>query len=444
MWKLVKLVQTAKNTDDRLAEKEIVSGIIKTKIMLAVDPKQRYQNLEGFGGAFTESSVVTLDKHPEAREKILKAYFDPEEGLGYSLCRTHMNSCDFSLGNYNYIKDHDESLDSFDISREKMHMLPAIKDAIRFRGAPVKLFVSPWSPPGWMKDTGQMNHGGKLLEKYRSLWARYFIKFIQVYESEGIPIWGLTIQNEPAAVQPWDSCIYSAKEEGEFVRDHLGPELEKAGLARIKVMVWDHNKDLIYDRAKATLGVPGAAKFIWGIAFHWYSGDDFKNLHRTWKEFGDKALLFSEGCIEKGPRLGDWNVGERYAHDMIGNFNNGCVGFTDWNMVLDETGGPNHVGNFCDAPVNLNTLTGEITWQNSFYYIGQFSKYALPGAVRVECRSDDADVEATAFLNSDGILVVVSLNRTDKTLAFGMSLGTYRAEAVMPPHSIQTRIFQER
>ncbi len=161
MWKLVKLVQTAKDTDDRLAEKDVLLLDSTSKREVMVDPGKGHQILEGFGGAFTESMVVTLDKRPEVRKKILKAYFDPNEGIGYSLCRTHMNSCDFSLGNYDYVKEGDESLDSFDIAHEKMHMIPTIKDAIQIRGTPMKLFISPWSPPGWMKDTGQMNRGGK-------------------------------------------------------------------------------------------------------------------------------------------------------------------------------------------------------------------------------------------------------------------------------------------
>ena len=258
-----------------------------------------------------------------------------------------------------------------------------IKDAMAVEGAKFKLFSSPWSPPAWMKTNGQMNYGGQLKPECRDVWARYYARYIKEYANEGIAVWGLTVQNEPAATQTWDSCIYSAEEEGAFVRDYLGPTLEKEGLADVKIIVWDHNKDLIYERAEPILSDPETAKYVWGVGFHWYSGDEFENLAKVHDAFPTTNLLFTEGCQEGGVRLGAWDLGERYAHDIIGDLNNWTVGWVDWNMVLDERGGPNHVDNLCDAPVIADTTRNDLYYQNSFYYLGHFSKYIRPGAVRV-------------------------------------------------------------
>ncbi len=195
-----------------------------SRASVCLDERVTYQEIEGFGGAFTEAAAVTLGKIPaEKREEVLRAYFDPKAGHGYSLCRTHINSCDFALGNYAYCEeDGDFDLRSFSIERDRQALVPMIRRALEISGNGFKLFASPWSPPAWMKTTGRMNRGGKLRPECRDVWARYYARYIREYEKEGVPIWGLTVQNEPEAVQPWDSCVYTGEEERDFVRDHLG------------------------------------------------------------------------------------------------------------------------------------------------------------------------------------------------------------------------------
>jgi glucosylceramidase len=308
-------------------------------------------------------------------------------------------------------------------------------------GTDFKLFSSPWSPPAWMKTNGEMNHGGKLKPEYRDAWALYFAKYIKAYKQEGIDVWGLTIQNEPAATQSWDSCIWSAEEEGQFVRDHLGPTLEKHGLGNVKIMVWDHNKDIIFERVEPIFSDPKTAKYVWGAAFHWYSGDNFENLDKVHRAFPDKKLVFTEGCQEGGVHLGSWNLGERYAHDIIGDLNNWTVGWTDWNMVLNETGGPNHVGNLCDAPIIANAKENKLYYQSSYYYLGQFSKYIRPGAVRIGCSMNNCPLEATAFKNLNGQIVVNVMNKTDSDTEFYLQLPKGSVRVLSPAHSIMTLLY---
>ncbi|HTS19794.1 MAG TPA: glycoside hydrolase family 30 protein [Verrucomicrobiae bacterium] len=436
---------TARDTADRLALKGAIS-LEKTGgrgvVTVFVDPSRQFQVLEGFGGAFTESAAVTLQKlSPANRERVLRAYFDRKDGHGYSLCRTHINSCDFSLDNYAYDEvPGDVDLRHFSIDRDRRALLPLIRDAKKIAGDDFRLFASPWSPPAWMKTNGEMNHGGKVKPEYRDAWARYYARYIQEYAKEGVEIWGLTVQNEPAAVQRWDSCEYTAEEERDFVRDHLGPTLRKAGLGHVKIMIWDHNRDLIVERVQPAYEDPEAAKYIWGAAFHWYGRDTFDNIQLVHDAWPDKQLLFTEGCQEGGPHIGDWSVGERYARSMINDLNRWTVGWVDWNLALDEQGGPNHVGNFCSAPIIADTHKDELLFQSSYYYIGHFSRFIRPGAQRVLCSTNRDEVEATAFDNSDGTLAVVVLNRTDAEKPITLKVNGRSASSAIPPHAISTYV----
>jgi glucosylceramidase len=449
--KRVDTIRTVKDTGERLSPAEtLVFGAdpgYETPSIL-VDAGKRFQVIEGFGGAFTEAAASTFFKmDSEAQSAILKAYFDPIDGLGYTLCRTHINSCDFSLGNYAYVEqDDDQELKSFSIERDRRTLLPLIRAAMQVAGGPIKLFASPWSPPAWMKTTGMMNYGGKLKPEYREAWARYYARFVQAYAEEGIHIWGLTVQNEPEATQTWDSCIYTGEEERDFVRDYLGPILRKEGLGHLRLMIWDHNRDRMYERAKVVYDDPEAAQYVWGLGFHWYMGDYFDNVQRVHDAYPDKALLFTEGCLEGGIHLGEWTAGERYARSIINDLNRWTVGWVDWNLVLDEIGGPNHVGNYCSAPIIADTRVCDLSgvhYMNSYYYIGQIAKYIRPGAERIICAPTLDDLEATAFRNPDGKIAVVVMNRTEKPHAFALKYERQAAMAQAPARSISTFLFAE-
>lgn len=444
----VKVFQTTKDTNDRLAEKEsllLVEGVNNDVPTLTVSPRERYQSIMGFGGAFTEAAAFTLSKiSPEKRMEIIDSYFHPEKGLGYSLGRTHIHSCDFSLGNYTYVEENDEELRTFSIEREHRYVIPFIQDAIKARGEELMILSSPWSPPAWMKTNNEMNNGGKLLPEYREAWALYYSKYIKAMEETGIPIWGITVQNEPAATQVWDSCRYTAEEEGNFVRDYLGPTLEKEGLDDKKIIIWDHNRDIAYERAKTILSDPEAAKYVWGTGLHWYVSEDFSNLSKIHDEFPDKHLIFTEGCIEGGVQLGAWHTGERYARNIMGDLNNWLEGWIDWNLVLDEQGGPNHVGNYCDAPIIVDTNTKEIHYNSSYFYIGHFSKFIRRNAVRIKHEMVHDFLQIVAFENVDKSIAVIVMNETDEVTKVNVVLeGQGQASFVeFPAHSISTLVYK--
>ena len=368
---------------------------LETQVCVFVDPSKTFQTILGIGGALTDASAETFAKLPkDKQQELLQAYYDVKKGIGYTLARTNIQSCDFSSDTYSYVSDADKDLKTFSVDHDKQFRIPFIKQAIAAAGGKLTLFASPWSPPAFMKDNNDMLHGGKLKPDFYTSWAMYYTKFIKEYEKDGIPIWGITIQNEPMAKQKWESCIYTAEEERDFLKNHLGPTMEKEGLKDKKIIVWDHNRDLMYQRAQTYFDDPEAAKYAWGIGFHWYedwSGGQpmYENVERVHEAYPDKNILFTEGCEEKFAfsRLNDWTLGERYGRSMINDFNNGMAGFTDWNILLDETGGPNHVGNFCFAPVHADTKNGTLTYTNAYYYIGHFSKFIPPGCQKNYQRS---------------------------------------------------------
>jgi glucosylceramidase len=411
---------------------------------LFVDPARRMQTLLGFGGAFTEAAALTWQQlSPAAADEFIRACFSPSDGHGYTLCRVPMGSSDFGLGNYAHAEQGgDFALASFNIDHDRRHILPLIHAAQAVvqgsAGRPLRLLASPWSPPAWMKTTGAMNNGGQLRPECRAAWAQCCVKFIQAYAAEGVPIWGVSVQNEPQAVQRWDSCIYSAEEERDFVRDHLGPALHAAGLAHVKVVVHDHNRDELLQRAATVYADPEAAKYVWGAGFHWYVEDHFDHVQRLHDAWPDKQLLFTEGCQEGGPHHGEWSLAERYARSIIQDLNHWTVGWIDWNLLLDEYGGPNHAGNYCSAPVLADAGRASLHFQSSHAALGHFARFMQPGAQRVLCAATREALECTAALNPDGSLAVVALNRSDVAQHFNLCLGKRQAALHLPAHALLT------
>jgi len=446
---------TAENTKLRLTETGKLhfkpsEQPLETEVCIFVDPAKSFQTLTGIGGALTDASAETFAKLPKDKQhELLEAYYNPVKGIGYTLARTNIQSCDFSSDTYSYVAAYDSLLKTFSVQHDQQYRIPFIKAAIAAAGGKLTLFVSPWSPPSWMKDNNNVLQGGKLLPKYYQAWANFFVKFIRTYESLGIPVWGLSVQNEPMARQKWESCIYTAEEERDFIKGYLGPTLQKQGMGSKKLIAWDHNRDLVYQRASTILEDPAAAKYVWGIGYHWYetwTGSDmqFGNVQKVKESFPAKNLLFTEGCIEsfKRDRINEWFIGERYGYSMVNDFNSGTVAWTDWNILLDENGGPNHVGNFCFAPVHADTKTGELIYTNAYYYLGHFSKFIRPGAKRVISSSNRTQLQTTAFLNKDGKLAVVVLNLTDKEIPYQLWMKGKAAPTVSLPHSIATLIVE--
>lgn len=438
----VKIIKTKRNCEpmQEYSDYSFVDWKQQGKQLINVYPNLEYQTVKGFGGAFTEAASTTLDKLSKAnREKVIKMYFDPNEGIGYTVGRVHMNSCDFSLGNYTCVDEGDETLETFQINRDKASVIPMIKEAQEL--SDISFFASPWSPPAYMKTSARMNQGGSLKKEYYELWSQYFVKFIEEYKKNGIDISAVTVQNEPATAPRWESCVYTPEEEACFVKNHLGKKMKDMG---VKVMFWDHNRSWLLDRALAVLADKEAAEYIDAVACHWYRGDHFENLAIFHDMFPDKEIFFSEGCYEYS--LGEMDtvkIGEKYAHDIIGNFNNYCTTFCDWNLVLDENGGPNHVGNLCDAPIMIDTKNDKIYVHDSYYYIGHFSKYVKKGAKRIGSSKWCSEIDTVSFKNPDGTIVSVVLNRTNDDLDFAFKLGDTFISCKAEARSIATYIFED-
>ena len=393
---------------------ELSKDITNIKSKITIEPKNQRQKILGFGGSFTEaSSSIYKELDEEKKEEIIESYFG-ENGNKYSMARTHINSCDFSLGNYAHVEDkNDLKLKTFSLERNKISLIPMINDALKKRKNNIRIMASPWSPPAWMKTTGKMNFGGKLKSEYRDTWADYYCKFIENCEKENVPIWGLSIQNEPEAKQTWDSCIYTAEEERDFIKNHLGPALEKHNLLDRKIIIWDHNRDVMVERARTVLSDPGAAKYVWGTGFHWYCGDHFDNVQKVHDEFPDNQLIFTEGCQEGGPHIGSWDLGERYATSIINDLNRWTVAWIDWNLILNEQGGPNHVGNYCSAPIIVDTRSQDLLYQSSYYYIGHFSRFILPGDKIINSKNTNDTIDVLSSINDQNIVSTVIQNKNN-------------------------------
>ena len=451
--KTVIVYTTADSSNYRLSATDTVVFTDKpqpfeNEVMVFVDPDKTFQTFFGIGGAMTDASAETFYKMPkEKQQEIINAYFDKQKGIGYTIARTNINSCDFSSDMYTYVSDSDKELKTFNIEHDKKYKIPFIKEAVKAAGGKLNLFASPWSPPAFMKDNNDVLHGGKLKKDYYQSWAGYYVKFIKEYEKEGVPVWGVSIQNEPMATQRWESCIYTGEEERDFLKNNLGPTMQKEGLGDKKIIGWDHNRDLLYQRASTLLNDPEAAKYLWGIGFHWYepwSGGEpmYDNVKLVHDAYPAANLLFTEGCKEAFDlaKTNDWKLGEKYGANMIHDFNSGMTGFTDWNILLDETGGPNHVQNFCFAPVHGNTKTGEVIYTNEYYYIGHFSKFIQPGAKRIVASASRSQLLTTAFKNEDGKIAVVVMNQGNAKTAYFLWINGKAAEITALPHSISTLI----
>jgi glucosylceramidase len=411
----MKHYRTSQNLGERLSLITETYKEQKNSDTIQIHPNRKKQTILGFGGAFTESSAYNLSRvNQELRKKAIALYFDKDLGLGYTMGRVSIHGCDFSLGSYLYIDDYDDTLESFSIKRDQK-VIELIKDAENYAKEPIRLIASPWTPPFWMKDNQSPIFGGKLLPKYDQTWANYFVKFVHAYENAGTTIFGVTIQNEPLARQRWDSCIYDHADENRFLKV-LGKTFEKEGLKDKKIMIWDHNRDVMVERAKHIYQDQESSQYAWGTAFHWYDQEQFEEVKKHHDLFPDKHLIFTEGCQENGPHLGVYKVGERYGRNMINDLKNYTEAYIEWNLFLDDTGGPNHVNNLCSAPIIIKIFQEELILNPSYYYIGHFSKFIQVGAVQLES-TGTKDLYYVSFLNPDGSVVIVVQNESESDIS---------------------------
>lgn len=377
---------------------------------LQIDRTKKFQQMLGFGGAFTEAAADNWMKLSKAdQEKVIQLYFaDPKDnGHGYTVGRVPMGSCDFTLASYNFDNvSGDVDMTHFDTTvkhDETSGMLPMIRAAqelVHKRNLSLKVFASPWSPPAWMKNPvdGKQSMTGSakplgLNAQYQAAWAKYFSKFITAYKGRGVDLWGVTVQNEPEFAAAWEACVYTPEFEATFVRDHLGPLLNKDHPG-LKIIGFDHNKDHVVEWAQALYKDPDTAKFFDGLGVHWYGGLNTQHLDAAHNIAPDKFILATEACncgsvaFQKDDAQEWWARAEKLAIDILEDIKWWSVGWVDWNLVLDTTGGPNHLGNLCDANIIADPdkkITGEsVILQASYYYMGHFSRFIPPGSHRID------------------------------------------------------------
>lgn len=468
---LVSVYQTSA-AGDKLAEvkmKKIAGASSVVKIL----PEQQFQTLTGFGGSFTESSAYLLNQLDAVkRNEVLQAYFG-SDGAAYSLTRTHINSCDFSLSNYAYAPiAGDTALEHFSIAEDKDDIIPMIKDAMAISEDGFQIISTPWTAPPWMKDNNGWR-GGKLLPAYYPTWAHYFVKYLEAYQAEGIDIWGITVENEPLGNGgQWESMHFTAEEMGVFIKDHLGPILaEKA--PDLKVLVYDQNRDEMEEWAEVLYKNPEVSRFIHGMAVHWYSHTaDWlpEALNLTHEIAPDKHIINSEACIDaevphwkddawywakEATDWGwDWAPADkkkdhpkyvpvyRYARDIIGCMNSWVDGWVDWNMVLDRKGGPNWANNWCTAPVIVDPEANEVYYTPLYYTMSHFSKFIRPGAKRIGFTQEDESLMVTAAKNPDGSIAVVLLNMEAVSKNISLELAGAKTELTIPGQAIQTLVIK--
>ena len=466
----VEVFETSANGNKlkKLTDFTTSDDLIKVTLM----PQEEYQTITGFGGSFTEASASLLNRlSKENRKLVIDAYFG-DDGARYSLTRTHMNSCDFSLSNYSYAPvEGDMELTNFSIDEDRDDLIPMIKEAMEVSSEGFKILSSPWTAPPWMKDNKDWR-GGKLLPEFNDTWALFFSKYIDAYKAEGIDIWGFTVENEPLGNNNnWESMHFSPEEMTDFVKNHLGPKLEADG-HQVKILGYDQNRG---EELKEWIDVmykdEASSKYYDGTAVHWYAStyDYFpESLQYAYEKAPGKYLIQSEACGDSeipkwqddlwywSKESTDWGWDwapedqkylhpkyapvNRYARDIIGCLNNWVDGWIDWNMVLDTQGGPNWFENWCLAPVIVDPEKDEVYFTPIYYTLAHFSKYIRPGAKRIGFENSDKTLMITAAQNPDGTIAVVVFNQENEAKDFQLNLGEQSIDLSIDGQAIQTII----
>ena len=404
-------------------------------------PEIQYQIFDGFGGAITESAAYIYSlMGEEQKNKLMEAYFSPNR-MNYQFVRIPIDSCDFSLQQYEASGKPDFS--DFSFERLEKYILPMLDDAEKAAGHRLPIMLSPWSPPAYMKTNGKRNGGGALKPEYAEVWAEYICRYVEEYQRRGYHIAALTLQNEPKAVQTWDSCIFTAKEEKAFLLDRMIPVMERHHLEGIPIYIWDHNKERVYEWMRDIIDEQTDAR-IAGAAVHWYSGDHFEALDLCREKYPNKKLIVSESCIEfyKFDIHNAQGAAQWLGHEVIGDLNHGISAFFDWNLLLDENGGPNYVGNYAMAPFFYHTEKHELQPHLISQYFEHISKTVVPGSVRIACTKYTDNVEATAWKRPDGSIGVVLINRSEAVMPLCIRLNDEEADLMLFPKAIARLIIR--
>lgn len=453
---------------DQLTPVEQVDA--ETSYIIVLDTTQKKQVIQGFGGAFTESTCYLLNQISDSnRNKILTDYFG-SEGAEYSLCRTHMNSSDFSLGSYSYATvENDTNLTNFSVEEDQDDIIPAIQQAQKISETGFNLIASPWTAPPWMKDNNAW-FGGSLKKEYYPTWALFFSKYAKAYEQNGIDIWAFTIENEPIGNNSsWESMHYTPEQMSDFVKNHLAPQLNQDSIDA-KLLMYDQNKgEELIEWASVYLKDEELLPYIYGTAVHWYNSTFSyfpESLQKTHELAPSKHIIHTEACIDAdvpawkddswywSNKATDWGYtwakeenkhmhppyipAHRYARDIIGGLNNHVEGWVDWNMVLNKQGGPNHVENWCGAPILVDPETDQVYTTPIYYVMAHFSKFLRPGDQVIDHTNPSDNVMVAAATDSKGNIKVVLFNEAESAEIIQIKVGEQDITTKIKAQAIQT------
>jgi glucosylceramidase len=471
---------------------------VKTGPRLVIRPHQRRQAIEGLGGSLTESSAYVLASlEPRQRQKILRDYFDPTQpqGAAYAMSRVPIGSCDFSVGGrYSYHDAPDPELSQFSIEQdrrgfsradhpqvrdESYDLLPLIEEVLRLN-PDLKIVASAWSAPPWMKENEDW-FGGSLRPDHYGTYASYLLRYLEAYAQAGVPIWGLTPVNEPLGNgNNWESMLFTKESMNRFLQHHLGPQLAQSRFASTKLLIFDQNREEVAAWAETILGDRATAPYVWGSAIHWYRStvhvfpEELEKVHRA---FPDRPVINTEATIDA---LGDdeekfswwqndnfwWEASAtdwgyrwakaankhlhpryvpafRYARNIIVSLNHWVAGWIDWNIVLDREGGPNHVDNFCGAPIMVDGQTGAVYYTPIYHILQQFSRHIRPGDQVIDLEQHNPGMGSDAWhvlatTNQAGKVVLHSLNTTARPIDYQVEIEGQFARLILPPRTVQT------
>ncbi len=493
-------------------------------VVLRVFPDSVKQTIDGIGTSFTESSAFVLAHlESEHRQEVMQKIYGTD-GANFSLTRTHIASCDFSVeGKYSYAEQPgDTALTSFTIAEdtegfpvskypgikdEKYDLLPMIQEALKIKqdqqDSDLRIIASAWTAPPWMKDiekyyqpmtadNGWHGTGGTLKPEYVSTYSDYILRYLEAYKAAGVNIWGLTPVNEPHGNNgQWESMNFSPETQSEFVQKHLGPGLRAGGFGDAKLLIFDQNRDGIEEWTDVLFPADNEHKYIYGIAVHWYEStykvyeDIFDRVHEKYPEY---SIVHTEGCIDDlgkpapddctdpvgrtetnwfdnddfwwSKSASDWGYAvpwtpgngkdhplyvpvHRYARNIIVSLDHWMTGWVDWNIVLDSQGGPNHVGNFCGAPIMIDTATQHVYYTPIYSVLAQFSRTIRPGdkalkTVVNKAGLNEDDIHFCATINASGLMSVQVLNTSSSPIHYKLQVGDEFADVIIPENSVQT------
>jgi glucosylceramidase len=410
-------------------------------LTITVDEATTYQQIAGFGASLTDSSAWLISQKltiPQRRE-LLELLFDPKKGIGLSLLRQPMGASDFALEDYTYDDmpegEADPEMKHFSIDHDREQIIPLLREALALNPN-LKIIGSPWSPPGWMKTSGSMIEGTLLPSAYAPL-AKYFVRYAQAYEAAGVPVYAVTVQNEPRNIPTsYPGMGMSAEEQANFIRDDLGPAL-RAAAVKAKILAFDHNWDLI-DFPITVLRDKQAASFIPGIAMHCYGGNPTAQteLHNR---FPEKDIWLTE-CSG-----GEWQKGrllEEQTRLVISTMRNWSKGVILWNLALNQNHEP-YLGG-CKTCRGIVTIDDAVTPSRiiptvDFTALGHASKFVAPGAFRIDSSTFEQErLESVAFRNPDGSIVLIVLNGGNSALTFNLNWKKLYASYRLGPAAVAT------